>query len=110
LNLGIEVEPIIFSNYEKEGITENHMKFLLQTKGNYDLVKFIINKESNIGNINQFIQRYELLNENKKILLIGWAGERRYDLDLGFSRFTAINNNLFMDGDNIIPLTVEALQ
>jgi hypothetical protein len=45
-----------------------------------------------------------------KILLVGWAGDRRYDLDFCYSHLIAINNHLLMDGNNVISVTVEALQ
>lgn len=50
------------------------------------------------------------MDEPKKILLVGWAGDRRYDLDFCFSHLIAINNHLLMDGNNVISVTVEALQ
>ena len=109
-NLDIDIEDNVFSHYYKDGVHVNDMIKVIQNHGLYNPTKLSITSDkSNIGTIHDLIATYTSMCATPKLLIVGWAEEPRIDLDLGRSKFTAINNSLFMDKNFHLPITIEAI-
>ena len=109
-NLDIEIKDNILSQYSTHGVSVENMIKIIQNNGKYNPSKLIITSDlSHIGTIDDLIDKYKSMNNETKLLIVGWAEEPRMDLDFGKSKFTAINNYLFMDKDIHVPLTIESI-
>ena len=55
---------------------------IIQNNGKYNPSKLIITSDlSHIGTIDDLIDKYKSMNNETKLLIVGWAEEPRMDLD-----------------------------
>jgi hypothetical protein len=109
-NLNIDIEDNVLSLYLKDGVHVKDMIKIIQNHGLYNPTKLTITLDfSHIGTIVDLIETYTSMTAKSKLLIVGWAEEPRIDMDLGRSKFSLINNNLFMSRDVQLPITIEAI-